>query len=33
VLSSARAATREKGDWLVEEVTDRIAAAVRKEFP
>jgi creatinine amidohydrolase len=33
VLSSARAATRDKGDWLVEEVTDRIAAAVRTEFP
>ncbi|MBI1398203.1 MAG: creatininase [Betaproteobacteria bacterium] len=32
VLSSARAATREKGDWMVEELTDRIARAVRAEF-
>ena len=32
VLSSAKAATKEKGGWMVEELTDRIAAAVRKEF-
>jgi creatinine amidohydrolase len=32
VLSSAKAATKEKGGWMVEELTDRIAATLRKEF-
>lgn len=32
VLSSARTASREKGGWMVEELTDRIAQAVRHEF-
>ena len=32
VLSSAKAATREKGAMMVEELTDVISAAVRKEF-
>ena len=32
VLSSARAASREKGVLMVDELTERIAAAVHKEF-
>jgi creatinine amidohydrolase len=32
VLSSAKAATREKGTMMVEELGDRIAGAVRSEF-
>ncbi|MEI7969282.1 MAG: creatininase [Betaproteobacteria bacterium] len=32
VLSSARAASREKGDLMVDELTEQIAHAVRREF-
>jgi hypothetical protein len=32
VLSSAKAATREKGTMMVEELGDLIAGAVRHEF-